>query len=204
MTENVFDKLWNSTKVFKNYLISYSFYVLVLLSARYLFLLIKCYTECIGKQEVGTYIYSLLYTHTGLLGWLHHEVLQPLMWRGHRWPLGPMKEASGAAICSSLSSALGLRHRLRPTTRHGRSCVEGGVAFSCTSLTADLRLVGPPEDSLRLRLRLSLVPGRTRPRPGGERLRHRINAYNVRRRRVLSLSSAALAVAVVSHTHINN
>ncbi len=22
---------------------------------------------CIGKQEVGTYIYSLLYTHTGLL-----------------------------------------------------------------------------------------------------------------------------------------
>ncbi len=23
---------------------------------------------CIGKQEVGTYIYSLLYTHTGLLG----------------------------------------------------------------------------------------------------------------------------------------
>ncbi len=23
---------------------------------------------CIGKQEVGTYIYSLLYTHTGFLG----------------------------------------------------------------------------------------------------------------------------------------
>jgi hypothetical protein len=23
---------------------------------------------CIGKQAVGTYIYSLLYTHTGLLG----------------------------------------------------------------------------------------------------------------------------------------
>ncbi len=23
---------------------------------------------CIGKQEVGTYIYSLLYTYTGLLG----------------------------------------------------------------------------------------------------------------------------------------
>ncbi len=26
---------------------------------------------CIGKQEVGTYIYSLLYTYTGLLGRLH-------------------------------------------------------------------------------------------------------------------------------------
>jgi hypothetical protein len=26
---------------------------------------------CIGKQEVGTYIYSLLYTHTGLLWRLH-------------------------------------------------------------------------------------------------------------------------------------
>jgi hypothetical protein len=34
---------------------------------------------CIGKQEVGTYIYSLLYTYTGLLGRLHYEVLQPLM-----------------------------------------------------------------------------------------------------------------------------
>ncbi len=34
---------------------------------------------CIGKQEVGTYIYSLLYTHTGILGRLLHEVLQPLM-----------------------------------------------------------------------------------------------------------------------------
>jgi hypothetical protein len=34
-----------------------------------------------------------------------------------------------------------------------------------------LYLVGPPEDSLRLRLRLSLVPGRTRPcSEGGHRL----------------------------------
>jgi hypothetical protein len=30
---------------------------------------------CIGKQEVGTYIYSLLYTHTGLLGRLLYAVL---------------------------------------------------------------------------------------------------------------------------------
>ncbi len=79
------------------------------------------------QQEVGTYIYSLLYTHTGLLGRLLHEVLQPLMWRGHRWPLGPMKEASSTAICSSPSSALGLRHRLRPTVRHGRSTGRRGA-----------------------------------------------------------------------------
>ncbi len=75
----------------------------------------------IGKQEVGTYIYSLLYTHTGLLGRLPYEVLQQLMWWRHRLPLGPMKEDSGAAFCSSPSPALGLRHRLCPTARHGRS-----------------------------------------------------------------------------------
>jgi hypothetical protein len=34
----------------------------------------------IGKQVGGTYIYSLLYTHTGLLRRLLHEVLQLCLW----------------------------------------------------------------------------------------------------------------------------
>ncbi len=66
-----------------------------------------------------TYIAS--FTHT-LGSWEDfYEVLQLLMWRGHRWPLGPMKEASGTALCSSPSPALGLQHCLRPTVRQGRS-----------------------------------------------------------------------------------
>jgi hypothetical protein len=35
-----------------------------------------------------------------------------------------------------------------------------------------LLVLGPPEDPLRLRLRLSLVPGWTRPRSGGDHLLH--------------------------------
>ncbi len=79
-----------------------------------------------------------------------------------------------------------------------------GVAFTAaSSLTTGpwrrrnqhcLYLVGSPEEELRLRLPLSLVPGRTRPSPGGDRLSSHclrqlqppwralvINVYNIRR-----------------------
>jgi hypothetical protein len=50
-----------------------------------------------------------------------------------------MKEASGAALCSSPTPALGLRHRLCPTARH-RLALGGGRSFSKlqSSLTAGL------------------------------------------------------------------
>ncbi len=70
---------------------------------------------CIDKQEVGTFIYSLLYTHTGPLGWLLHEVLQLLMWWRSWWLLVPAKDASYAALSSFPPPTLGLRHRLQPT-----------------------------------------------------------------------------------------
>ncbi len=53
------------------------------------------------------------------------------MWRGHRFPLGPMKEDSGAAFCSSPAPALGLLHRLRPTARHGCSTGGGRSLYGC-------------------------------------------------------------------------
>jgi hypothetical protein len=110
--------------------------------------------------------------------WAHFfEVLRLLMWWRASRSFSLAKKASGAAFCSLPPSTLGLRHRLRlwPDTAvapgggrslHSCSCPSirpfGGELLVCS-----VCLVGSSEDGLRLRLWLSLVPGRTRPLSGG-------------------------------------
>jgi hypothetical protein len=116
---------------------------------------------------VGTYIYSPLYTYTGLLGQLLHGVLQPLMWWSSRLSLRPAKYSSSAAFNSlhylfwDYGIVLDLRLGLAIAQNGGRSFTAltltagifgGGVKRAC------LYLVGPPEDELRLRLWLLLGP----------------------------------------------
>jgi hypothetical protein len=127
----------------------------------------------ISKQEMGAYIHSLLYTYTGLLGWLLHEVFQLLMWWRSRWPLGQAKEASCAAFSSLPPSPwdYGIVFVLQPGPAEGPSGRRNfyswntlAVGLSGEETCCDfLYLVGSPQDELRFWLQLSLVPGRTRP-----------------------------------------
>jgi hypothetical protein len=112
----------------------------------------------IGKQGMGTYIYSLLYTYTGLLGQLLHEVLQPFMCEGPGDHLGRLKKPP-------VPSTLGLWHHLYPMAGT-RSTRRRLCFYSCNTLAAGLPggetcsdclyLVGSQADKLQLQLRLFL------------------------------------------------
>jgi hypothetical protein len=133
---------------------------------------------CIGKQEVGTYIYSRTYTAHGALGALLWSFTAAYVVGASR-SFSLAKEASGAAFCSLPPPTLGLQHRLRlrPDTAvapgRGRSLYTVAAVALVTglleesSLVYSVCLVGSSEDELRLRLRLSSVPGHARPSSGG-------------------------------------
>ncbi len=84
-----------------------------------------------------TYIAS--YTqHTGLLGRLHHEVLQLLMWWRSLWPFGQATEFSCAAFSSPPSPILELRHNIHPKAETTLTPSGGRSFIAATHATGHL------------------------------------------------------------------
>jgi hypothetical protein len=122
-----------------------------------------------GKQEVGTTHIAFETQQTGLLGWLLHEVLHLLMWWWGQATLVVARESSCAVLIHRQHPPWDYSILFPPTAQDNAVKLDGGRSFySCNTVATGqpeggvCSLCTPSsEDELRLRLRLSLVPGQT-------------------------------------------